>query len=165
MTARVTDFGIARLACSNSMHSLSSTLALKGSIGYIAPEYGVGGEVSARGDVYGVLLLEMFTRTRPINERFVGELNLHKWVRSAFPNRVVEVLDNCLFPNMRQVATYWWYLSPAMPCHGILRPLLAGIFWRMLLHDNRAMPLLPLHVGATCDFNPNPYRCQGGGWE
>eukprot|EP01018_Ginkgo_biloba_P028016 Gb_24719 [translate_table: standard] len=62
---RVTDFGIARLACSNSMHSLSSTLALKGSVGYIAPD-----------------------------------LNLHKWVRSAFPNRVAEVVDSCLFPNM-----------------------------------------------------------------
>eukprot|EP01018_Ginkgo_biloba_P028017 Gb_24720 [translate_table: standard] len=84
------------------MHSLSSTLALKGSVGYIAPEYGVGGEVSAKGDVYsyGVLLLEMFTRKRPINEMFVGELNLHKWVRSAFPNRVAEVVDSCLFPNM-----------------------------------------------------------------
>eukprot|EP01018_Ginkgo_biloba_P028020 Gb_24723 [translate_table: standard] len=101
LTACVTDFGIARLACSNSMHSLSSTLALKGSVGYIAPEYGVGGEVSAKGDVYsyGVLLLEMFTRKRPINEMFVGELNLHKWVRSAFPNRVLEVVDSCLFPN------------------------------------------------------------------
>eukprot|EP01018_Ginkgo_biloba_P027946 Gb_20000 [translate_table: standard] len=101
MTARVTDFGIARLACSNSMHSLSSTLALKGSVGYIAPEYGVGGEVSAKEDVYsyGVLLLEMFTRKRPINEMFVGDLDLHKWVRSAFPNRVAEVVDSCLFPN------------------------------------------------------------------
>eukprot|EP01018_Ginkgo_biloba_P027965 Gb_07416 [translate_table: standard] len=65
-------------------------------------KYGVGGEVSAKGDVYsyGVLLLEMFTRKRPINEMFVGELNLHKWVRSAFPNRVAEVVDSCLFPNM-----------------------------------------------------------------
>eukprot|EP01018_Ginkgo_biloba_P028308 Gb_19709 [translate_table: standard] len=102
LAARVTDFGIARLACSDSMHSISSTLALKGSVGYIAPEYGVGGEASAKGDVYsyGVLLLEMFTRKRPINEMFVGDLNLHKWVRSAFPNKVVEVVDSCLFPNM-----------------------------------------------------------------
>eukprot|EP01018_Ginkgo_biloba_P028019 Gb_24722 [translate_table: standard] len=68
LTARVTDFRIARLACSNSMHSLSATLALKGSVGYIAPEYGVGGGV-----------------------------NLHKWVRSAFPNRVAEVVESCLW--------------------------------------------------------------------
>eukprot|EP01018_Ginkgo_biloba_P016668 Gb_16661 [translate_table: standard] len=87
------------LACSNSVHSFTSTLALKGSIGYMAPEYGVGGEVSSKGDVYsyGILLLELFTRKWPINEMFEGDLNLHKWVRSVFPNGVVEVADSCLF--------------------------------------------------------------------
>eukprot|EP01018_Ginkgo_biloba_P028018 Gb_24721 [translate_table: standard] len=70
LTAPVADFGIARLAYSNSMHSFSSTLALKGSVGYIAPEYGVGGGVSAKGGriSYGVLLLEMFTKKGPIDE-------------------------------------------------------------------------------------------------
>eukprot|EP01018_Ginkgo_biloba_P001114 Gb_22823 [translate_table: standard] len=98
MTAHVTDFGIARLACRNSMDSLSSTQALKGSIGYIAPEYGLGVRVSTKGDVYsyGIMLLEMLTRKRPTNNIFVEGLNLPKWVSVAFPNRVVEVLDRSL---------------------------------------------------------------------
>ena len=37
MTAHLSDFGIARLTCANSMDSITSTIALKGSIGYIAP--------------------------------------------------------------------------------------------------------------------------------
>ncbi|KAH9330820.1 hypothetical protein KI387_002928, partial [Taxus chinensis] len=72
MTALVTDFGISRLATiPNSMDSASTTtFALKGSIGYIAPEYGVGGSVSAKGDVYsyGILILEMVIRKRPSDD-------------------------------------------------------------------------------------------------
>eukprot|EP01018_Ginkgo_biloba_P019962 Gb_12166 [translate_table: standard] len=66
---------------------------------FLYAEYGVGGKVSSKGDVYsyGILLLEMFTRKWPINEMFEEDLNLHKWVRSAFPNGVVEVADSCLF--------------------------------------------------------------------
>eukprot|EP01018_Ginkgo_biloba_P009089 Gb_08205 [translate_table: standard] len=37
MTARVADFGIARITCENSMDLYTSTIKFKGSIGYIAP--------------------------------------------------------------------------------------------------------------------------------
>eukprot|EP01018_Ginkgo_biloba_P026899 Gb_15089 [translate_table: standard] len=47
MTARVADFGIARIICANSMDLYTSTIKVKGSVGYIAPEYGQGGMVSA----------------------------------------------------------------------------------------------------------------------
>ncbi|KAF5186307.1 Receptor kinase-like protein xa21 [Thalictrum thalictroides] len=78
--------------------SLSSTLGLKGSIGYIAPEYEMGGGVSPKGDVYsyGILLLESFTGKKPTDEIFIGELDLPKWVSMALPDRIMDILDPAL---------------------------------------------------------------------
>eukprot|EP01018_Ginkgo_biloba_P026796 Gb_37511 [translate_table: standard] len=111
MTARVADFGIARIICENSMDLHASTIKVKGSVGYIAPEYGQGGMVSAKGDVYsyGILLLEMLTRKRPIDDMFSDSLNLQKWVNMGFPDRIVDVVDECLLANVSDDDQYKIY--------------------------------------------------------
>ncbi|XP_078167538.1 receptor kinase-like protein Xa21 [Carex rostrata] len=103
MTAHVGDFGLARfLVQPDSMSSLltGSTVGLRGSIGYIPPEYGMGGQASVEGDAYsfGILLLEMFTGISPTDERFRDGLSLHKHVEMAFSNRFTEIIDCKLFP-------------------------------------------------------------------
>ncbi|XP_057836992.2 receptor kinase-like protein Xa21 [Cryptomeria japonica] len=109
MTAYVADFGIAQIICgsdtSTSESGSTSTLALKGSMGYIAPEYGFGGKVSRRGDIYsyGIMLLEIVTRKSLTDHMFVGGLNLHKWVNMHFDNKLDEIVDTSV---MKEIGEY-----------------------------------------------------------
>lgn len=98
MTARIGDFGLARFLStrSSAQHNSSASLAhLRGSIGYIAPEYGMSVEISTKGDIYsfGVLLLEMITGRRPTDEKFSDGSTIHEFVYSAFPNNIYEIVD------------------------------------------------------------------------
>ncbi|KAG7560006.1 Protein kinase domain, partial [Arabidopsis thaliana x Arabidopsis arenosa] len=101
LTAHVSDFGLARLLLKFDqeffLNQLSSA-GVRGTIGYCAPEYGMGGEPSIHGDVYsfGVLLLEMFSGKRPTNELFGGNFTLHSYIKVALPERVLDVADESI---------------------------------------------------------------------
>lgn len=101
MTAKVGDFGLARLVIEKGGDQLSTTHGLKGTIGYIPPEYGMGGKPSTKGDVYsyGIMLLELFTGKSPTHATFVGAQSLKKWVLSAFPSMTMQVVD----PEMHKI--------------------------------------------------------------
>ncbi|KAK3128571.1 hypothetical protein QOZ80_6BG0463580 [Eleusine coracana subsp. coracana] len=98
MTAVVADFGIAKLVKdvgdgdfgSSADPCNSITGLLQGSVGYIAPEYGLGGHPSTQGDVYsfGVMLLELITGKRPTDVIFQEGLTLHDWVKQHYPHDV-----------------------------------------------------------------------------
>ncbi|WVZ79603.1 hypothetical protein U9M48_027166, partial [Paspalum notatum var. saurae] len=104
MGARLADFGLAKFlhgfnhSCNDSSTSLFGP---RGSIGYIAPEYGFGSKLSTEGDVYsyGVIILEMLTGRSPTDEMFTNGLNLHKFVENAFPQKIGEILDPCIVPS------------------------------------------------------------------
>ncbi|KAM3392733.1 hypothetical protein ACQJBY_013734 [Aegilops geniculata] len=94
MTSRIGDFGSAKFLCS-SIGRPEGLIGVGGTIGYIAPEYGMGCKISTGGDVYGfgVLLLEMLTARRPTDALCGNAFSLHKYVDLAFPDRIAEVLD------------------------------------------------------------------------
>ncbi|KAB1227492.1 hypothetical protein CJ030_MR1G010280 [Morella rubra] len=98
MVAHVADFGIAKLLGDGD--SVTKTMTL-GTIGYIAPEYGLEGIVSTRGDVYsdGLLLMGTFTRKRPTDNMFAREMSLKHWIEESFPVSVIEVSDVNLLRN------------------------------------------------------------------
>ncbi|EXB52313.1 putative LRR receptor-like serine/threonine-protein kinase [Morus notabilis] len=108
MTARVGDFGLARFLMDPShlfSSHQSSSIGIRGSIGYIAPEYVMGGEISRDGDVYsyGILLLEMFTGKRPTDEMFKDDFNLHNFVKMSLPEKLAHVVDSSLLIGTDQV--------------------------------------------------------------
>ncbi|GJN29440.1 hypothetical protein PR202_gb17666 [Eleusine coracana subsp. coracana] len=105
MRAVISDFGIAKLVAGGVGGETSSandeaapcnsiTGLLQGSVGYIAPEYGLGGHPSTQGDVYsfGVMILELITGKRPTDVIFQEGLTLHDWVRRHYPHDVAAVV-------------------------------------------------------------------------
>ncbi|KAF5475298.1 hypothetical protein F2P56_007115 [Juglans regia] len=100
MVAHVADFGIAKLLGDEDLIKRTMTLA---TIGYMAPEYGSEGIVSARGDVYsyGILLMETFTRKKPIDDMFVEEMNLKRWVEESLVVSIVKIIDASLLGDER----------------------------------------------------------------
>ncbi|CAN1143755.1 Probable LRR receptor-like serine/threonine-protein kinase At3g47570 [Linum perenne] len=109
MVAHVGDFGLARFL-STVANPSSSTIGIKGTIGYAPPEYGMGNEVSIQGDIYsyGILQLELFTGRRPTDETFKDGLSLHNVVKSAMSKqRTYEVVDPVLLDELlRKLTTH-----------------------------------------------------------
>ncbi|XP_043725889.1 receptor kinase-like protein Xa21 [Telopea speciosissima] len=104
MTAHISDFGLARLLVEpddNSSQAQTSTIGIKGSIGYAAPEYGMGGKATIQGDIfsYGILLLEMFIGKRPTDQMFSDDLNLRNFAKAALPVHVMQIFDPILLPK------------------------------------------------------------------
>ncbi|XP_017256066.1 receptor kinase-like protein Xa21 [Daucus carota subsp. sativus] len=87
MVAHVGDFGLAKILGEEEFMERTVTLA---TVGYMAPEYGREGLVSAKGDVYsyGVVLMETFTRKKPTDE-----MSLRNWVNAALHGSIYDVVD------------------------------------------------------------------------
>ncbi|ESW30083.1 hypothetical protein PHAVU_002G123200 [Phaseolus vulgaris] len=103
MVAHVSDFGISKLlsAINDNTSKQTSTIGIKGTLGYVPPEYGVTSEVSTYGDIYsfGILMLEMLTGKSPTDESFEDGQNLHNFVLTSFSDNLLQILDPLLIPT------------------------------------------------------------------
>ncbi|PON39511.1 Serine/threonine protein kinase [Parasponia andersonii] len=110
MTGHISDFGLSKFLPSSETHSSTdqtSSIKLKGTVGYAAPEYGMGSEVSPCGDLYsyGIVLLEMFTGKRPTDNMFKDGFNLRNFVKESLPRRAKEIADPRLFGEFEWEST------------------------------------------------------------
>ncbi|GKV51207.1 hypothetical protein SLEP1_g57876 [Rubroshorea leprosula] len=101
MVSHVGDFGLARFL--SISQNQSSSMGVRGTIGYVAPEYGMSNKVSKYGDVYsfGILLLEMITGKRPTDSIFKDSFTIHQFVKTRLPERVIDIIDPSLLQEVQ----------------------------------------------------------------
>lgn len=98
LNPKIADFGLAKLIPSNMTH-VSTRVA--GTIGYLAPEYAIRGQLTRKADIYsfGVLLVEIVcgrcnTNTRlPIGEQYLLERTWELYERKELVGLVDESLN------------------------------------------------------------------------
>ncbi|GKD44704.1 cold-responsive protein kinase 1 [Tanacetum coccineum] len=98
LTPKISDFGLAKLIPVNMTH-VSTRVA--GTIGYLAPEYAIRGQLTRRADVYsfGVLLVEIVSgrcntnSLLPAEEQYILERVWDLYER----NELVELVDTAMY--------------------------------------------------------------------
>ncbi|XP_016572856.2 proline-rich receptor-like protein kinase PERK9 isoform X2 [Capsicum annuum] len=102
--ARVSDFGLAKLAQDAESHIITRVV---GTFGYMAPEYASTGKLTEKSDVYsfGVVLLELITGRKPVDtSQPPGQENLVEWARPLLGRALQKedydlLADPCLEKN------------------------------------------------------------------
>ncbi|XP_042056499.1 probable LRR receptor-like serine/threonine-protein kinase At3g47570 [Salvia splendens] len=106
MVAYVGDFGLAKIISDlvSTSHE-SSSVAIAGTIGYVAPEYATNNLISTQGDIYsyGILILEMFTNKRPRDEEFKDDANLHSLVSDVLSNHTTIDIEEIMSWSIHQI--------------------------------------------------------------
>ncbi|KAL7585454.1 hypothetical protein Lser_V15G46330 [Lactuca serriola] len=83
--AKISDFGLSKIGPTNQRSTYVNTL-VKGTFGYLDPDYFFNGRLTRKSDVYafGVVLLEVLSRKRAVDESLDEEQhNLARWVQES----------------------------------------------------------------------------------
>ena len=104
--AKVADFGFARLAADTDSGATHVSTQVKGTAGYLDPEYLRTYQLTEKSDVYsfGVLLVELVTGRRPIEaKREIKERITTRWVQYSSPLFVhsIQVLLNSNYVKLQ----------------------------------------------------------------
>lgn len=125
MRAKVSDFGLSRLAEEDLTHISS---VAKGTVGYLDPEYYANQQLTEKSDVYsfGVVLLELICGKKPVSPEDYGpEMNIVHWARSLIrKGDIISIMDPLLIGNVK-TESIWRVAEIAMQCvepHGASRP-------------------------------------------
>ncbi|KAI4341926.1 hypothetical protein MLD38_026595 [Melastoma candidum] len=126
MRAKVSDFGLSKSTVDGVSHVSS---IVRGTVGYLDPEYYISQQLTDKSDVYsfGVILLELMSGREAIsNESFGANCrNIVQWAKLHIESGDIQgILD----PNLRDeydIQTMWKIAEKALMCvqpHGYMRP-------------------------------------------
>ncbi|XP_078430483.1 leucine-rich repeat protein kinase family protein isoform X2 [Wolffia australiana] len=131
MRAKVSDFGLSKLAVDGSSHVSS---VVRGTVGYLDPEYYVSQQLTLKSDVYsfGVLLLELISGQQAIsNERFgPNYCNIVPWAKAHIESGNIQGIIDPALGDRFNLQSVWKVAEQAMMCvhqHGMARPTMPKI--------------------------------------
>ncbi|KAI3796541.1 hypothetical protein L1987_39216 [Smallanthus sonchifolius] len=141
LRAKVADFGFARLAADVESGETHVSTQVKGTAGYLDPEYLMTYHLTEKSDVYsfGILLVELVTGRRPIEaKRELKERITAKWAMKKFTDgSAISVLDPKLEKSDANGLTLEKILELALQCvnsHRRNRPIMrrcAEVLWNI----------------------------------
>ncbi|KAM6572972.1 hypothetical protein CsatA_017052 [Cannabis sativa] len=134
--AKVSDFGLSKTG-PTSMSNAHLTTVVKGSIGYLDPEYYRRQQLTEKSDVYsfGVVLCEVLCGRPPIlRTAQKGQVSLAEWVQNSYQNETLhEIMDPYLTGKIAPecLKKYGQLIMQCMLDNGTERPSMKDIVWSL----------------------------------
>lgn len=175
MRAKVSDFGLSKLAVDGNSHVSS---IVRGTVGYLDPEYYISQQLTDKSDVYsyGVILLELISGQEAIsNENFgVNCRNIVQWAKMHIETGDLQGIIDPSLGDEYDMQSMWKIAEKALMCvqpHGHMRPSMSEVLKEVqdaiLIEKeteavrlgnsgaSRQSLLSSLNMGGSLDLGPN----------
>ncbi|XP_042049904.1 probable LRR receptor-like serine/threonine-protein kinase At1g67720 isoform X1 [Salvia splendens] len=130
MRAKVSDFGLSKLAVDGASHVSS---IVRGTVGYLDPEYYISQQLTDKSDIYsfGVILLELISGQEAISDENFGHncRNIVQWAKMHIESGDLQgIIDPAL--HEYDIQSMWKIAEKALMCvqaHGSMRPWMTEV--------------------------------------
>ncbi|KAA8530448.1 hypothetical protein F0562_005157 [Nyssa sinensis] len=135
--AKVSDFGLSKINPTDMSNAHVTTL-VKGSVGYLDPEYYRRQQLTEKSDVYsfGVMLFEVLCARRPLDNTVLDkdEVNLPRWARQCYKKGTLDQISDPYLKGKIVPESLKKFGEIAVNCvddEGIKRPSMNEVLWSL----------------------------------